>query len=179
MSENQAKFTVLFDDGGFQHNEEDQSEFADASLEQIIERSVRRWPRVVPIAWATEWPSYVKGVHDLRAESIAAGRLIEKVGDRYIARGVEEEKKTNRGAYYRSILENACLAGGLSGKRADKPAEPQRPRLTWADTKPVDRFPGFTVSSDTTPTEATHSHPLQVLGDLNAPGHGSALLKVR
>jgi hypothetical protein len=64
--------------------------------------------------------------------------------------------------------------------KLENTTERVRPRLTWADSKPVDRFPGFTVSSDTTPTEATHSHPLQVLGDLNAPGHGScALLKVR
>lgn len=42
-------------------------------------------------AWASAFPSYGR-YDELRAESIAAGRLIENIDGQWVARGVEEEK---------------------------------------------------------------------------------------
>jgi hypothetical protein len=54
----------------------------------------------------------------------------------------------------------------------EKPCE----RLTWADSKAVDRFDGFTVTSHTS-TQHTHSHPLQRSSEgERIPGFGSAAL---
>lgn len=49
-------------------------------------------------------------------------------------------------------------------------SEPKRPRLTWADSKPVDRFPNFVVRKDTTEVEA-FPHPLSRSTDLSPSGH--------
>lgn len=76
---------------------------------------------------------------------------------------------------------SVCL-GDLHGnwclcQHSSKDTEPRRPRLTWADPKPSDRFAGYEVTSSTTEPKQYHS-PLQVLGEPGDPVHGSsALLK--
>lgn len=62
--------------------------------------------------------------------------------------------------------------------------EPQRPELTWATPKPVDRFPGFTVERgavkhDEYNPPARTEHVLQRMTDPSDPAHGSAWLKAR
>lgn len=62
-------------------------------------------------------------------------------------------------------------------------AEPERPRRTWADSKPADRWDGYTVRSWADFDELTanglaeHTSPLQRLSDSSDPLHGSAFLK--
>lgn len=62
-------------------------------------------------------------------------------------------------------------------------AEPKRPRLTWADTKPADRFEGYTVRKGSTDPQPNTGH----INGFNSPDqtdtghqvyfrHGSAAL---
>lgn len=57
--------------------------------------------------------------------------------------------------------------------------EPQRPELTWATPKPVDRWDGFTTNYNTEPQFEGDTHPLQRMADPSDPAHGSAWLKAR
>jgi hypothetical protein len=65
--------------------------------------------------------------------------------------------------------------------RLENTAEPQRERLTWADSKAPDRFPGYSVTSNTNEAKQGPSHALQRTSEgERIPGFGSAaLLKVR
>src|SRR5688572_20664038 len=65
------------------------------------------------IAFASQYKGYSGGTHtpvawslgydpNARAESIAAGRLIEREGDRYVARGVESKQQFEIGKVYRN-----------------------------------------------------------------------------
>jgi hypothetical protein len=71
---------------------------------------------------------------------------------KYVARGVEaEEEKTAATAFpgAMAISEALTVIEGTTYFYASAVIERQRPRLTWADSKPADRFPGFVVKSCT------------------------------
>lgn len=165
MEQNQAKYTVFFGDGWCACNVHMR---AGASLQELIDH----WAHMSPRAWAAEWVDSFGGAKsrsELEAESIAAGRLIEKVGDKYVARGMEEASKQN----LTDLLKDWVPFSVRNGYR-----EKKLPELTWADTKPVDRFPGFSVtsgSSDVLHTLADGVHPLQKMAE-GKDGFGSAFL---
>lgn len=54
--------------------------------------------------------------------------------------------------------------------------EPKRPRLTWADAKPADRFAGYTVKRGGEAVYIKDRSPLQRIADGSDPVHGSAWL---
>jgi hypothetical protein len=66
--------------------------------------------------------------------------------------------------------------------KLENTAEPKRGRLTWADSKPFDKFADFTVTSDTATPDHAYSHPTTRVADAGAqtpPVCGSAWLVVR
>lgn len=97
--------------------------------------------------------------------------------------GVEQEKPaTTLGAVLRQAIERLERTPPTSTPVLDalaNTAEPQRPRLTWADPKPCDRWDGFTVTRSTQEQDA----PRSLSPDLRPTGHqieptfGSAFLK--
>lgn len=98
MSE--QRFTVFFRTG-YQDNSADQEEFSGLELQPLIDLCAKSWPDNRLVAWAAgEWFS----THASRAESIAAGRLIVKEGDRYIAVIPKDEPLFRVGGIYRNHL---------------------------------------------------------------------------
>jgi hypothetical protein len=99
-----------------------------------------------PNAWVAEVPTEKwagkKAASVLYAESLAAGRLIEKVGDKYVARGVESKAQTCD-----DILRSMGYARVAPVFFGMDFGEAVREPLDWATTKPFDNFPGFTVRS--------------------------------
>jgi hypothetical protein len=168
-----------------------------ASLEDRIEyvRSFNGGGAFIPIAWAVsdkETPSLRK---PLLAESIAAGRTIEQIDGRYVPRGVPVEDKPAEtlGDLLRQVLDRGVTVPpkyiGIDWAKDCAPATPPqptkertRPALTWADSKPFDRFPGFVVVKSVpelgNPVLLAQG-PFQRVNDGSDPHHGSAWLKVR
>lgn len=124
------------------------------SLEGLIQFVADYEGAHIPVAWAPEANDTYGGTKHadvLRAESIAAGRLIEHDGTRYVARGVEDKpaKAKTLGDLLLQALDRGIGKPATMTPTLDKLAntsEPKRPRLTWADTKPFDPFPGFIVT---------------------------------
>jgi hypothetical protein len=150
------------------------------------------WAPVCYWDWARENPG--RDCDVLRAESIAAGRTIELIDDRYVPRGVPVEDKPAKsiGAILRERMAGHGEGLGISHDRDDifedysgpdvdgSYAEPQRPALTWADSKRVDRFPGFTVISGECDLHRPYEglvHPLQRIAQEGDQLHGSAFLR--
>jgi hypothetical protein len=121
----------------------------------------------------------------LRAESIAAGRLIELVDGKYVARGVPAEEVKEASSADKLIYEAITQAYFASKTPAlDKlanTAEPQRERLTWAAATPFDPWKDYEVTSHTNEARKQPLSPLQRHSEgERIPGFGSAaLLKVR
>lgn len=158
----------------------------------------------IPVAWAAEWPIADGGERDkeiLRAESIAAGRVIELVDGRYVARGVppspiqylEDDSGVVCGEPgathdHREVCSDGYnYALGMPCYCAKSASDVgKRPRLTWADPKPFDPHRGFFEEwrvlsvQRADDTSGDNSHPLQLSPD--APQdftpflHGSAHL---
>lgn len=115
-------------------------------------------------SWALITDQGTKSVPELRMVSIAAGRTIKYVNGKYVARGVPAESREEKKEESFDSVFDAFF--GIKSA-----AEPKRARLTWADTKPVDRFPGFSVASDTGPmVEERERHPLQNCASLEPRG---------
>jgi hypothetical protein len=137
------------------------------------------WAPVCYWDWARENPG--RDCDVLRAESIAAGRTIEMIDGRYVPRGVPVEDKPaeNIGDDYD---EGDCWTDPLAGKDCEFPPEESRtrPALTWADSKRVDRFPGFVVTSGECDLHRPYEgliHPLQRIAQEGDQLHGSAFLR--
>lgn len=161
-------FTVFSEDG-FQDNGPCQGEFSDLSLTAMIAVFARLWPDSRLVAWAPNHDVYERGMHVVRDESIAAGRIIEKVGDRWVARGVPEEKPKAQ------VVQSVTIYESNWGETKAPIAEPKRPALTWNKPSRIDRFEGFVVTS-CTEEQGSYSSPLQTLGEMGNPSHGSAKL---
>jgi hypothetical protein len=107
--ETQTKYTVFAECEGlngstyetFENNLD--NTYHDGSIEGVINFLVEEG--YTPVAWASELTHGYAGrktVDGLRAESLAAGRTIELVDGKYVARGVAEEKTTFKiGSVYR------------------------------------------------------------------------------
>ena len=150
----------------------------------------RGWKDVsyVPVAWMEGVPHEVlsqEGCRLLRAESIAAGRLIEKVDGKYVARGLDNPAWTQaaEGAAQKYMgIHSPMIATAPEEKLASVKVceEPKREPLDWNKSTPFDPFKGYEVRSvNEWRTPHTHSHPLQKMAE-GKEGFGSAaLLKVR
>ena len=168
---------TVFSEHGFQNTDYDG--WRGLTLEQTIDRAANELGMKL-IAWAPEGVLGYEGKKNpptLRAESIAAGRLIEKVDGKYVARGMEEDKP--------ALTLGAILRQALERQPTIKPApapdlEPKREPLDWNKSTPFDPFKGYEVRSvNEWRTPHTHSHPLQKMAE-GKEGFGSAaLLKVR
>lgn len=169
-------FTVFFDDGGYQDTATDQGEFAGVGLQELIDMSAARWRNCAPIAWA---PSLLdQALSTLFSESLAAGRTIQFVDGRYVARGVELKPTQTLGDLLRKAGQ------GLPSKtptldKLENGRDPKRAPLPYfAERTPFDPFKGFVCVSSTQHQDAFGFSPdLQPSSHLVAPAHGSALLR--
>ena len=125
-----------------------------------------------PVAWSDEWTKRSGGAKhkdELLAESIAAGRTIEKIDGKYVARGIPEEKSlvaiVNECRELAAAMVDAGYAMECDGE------EPKREPLTWAKPTKFDPFAGWKVYSDPVSSGFVESkpeqrHPLQSSPDL-------------
>jgi hypothetical protein len=172
MNKEDGRLTVLFDDGYVSNRSTD---YAGLDLQTLIDKSVAEYGGT-PLAWAPEWPYDSKSYDALLAESIAAGRTIELVDGKYIPRGLEDKPTTEPTEYAgfmfyvspETMAANVVWSGEwvVSDFSFDEP-EKVRPRLTWADSKAVDPFADYTVTSGAT-VDKTTQHALQRFTEGNA-----------
>jgi hypothetical protein len=188
--ETQTKYTVFAECEGlngstyetFENNLD--NTYHDGSIEGVINFLVEEG--YTPVAWAAELTHGYTGsktVDGLRAESIAAGRLIELVDGKYVARGVaaEEEPAKSIGALIRE--QQQVKAGEPIGDDYDEgdegwdsiapnPYEPKRAPLDWNKPVPFNNFDGFKVSSNVEVAEGRSSkHPLSLSPDMADSSH--------
>jgi hypothetical protein len=191
---------------------------SEASLQERIEHVCHYHGRgtFIPVAWALN-ESDEDGLHrPLRAESIAAGRTIELIDGRYVPRGVPVEapnhcdhlKGSCTQCHQCLLLQGATTCPACDPAPEPKPAERRfpgdqdfagttesertRPALTWADSKRVDRWEGYAVTSSKALTGEVHDgfltvtiaserpvplHPLQRIAQEGDQLHGSAFLR--
>lgn len=110
------------------------------------------------------------GLKELRAESLAAGRTIELIDGKYVARGVEEKREPKSPGQVAWDWIEAARQRVQEKRAADVSYEPKREALTWNKPVTVDRFPGFSVASDTQDqTESRNS--FQLSPDLSKATH--------
>jgi hypothetical protein len=141
-----------------------------------------------PIAWAPvcywDWARQNPGrdCDELRAESIAAGRTIELIDGKYVPRGVPVEDKPAVQEICPDCHGHTVLYCGTCATACKPTTERTRPALTWADSKRVDRFPGYVVErgavkhDEYNPPERV-LHPLQRIAQEGDQLHGSAWLR--
>lgn len=151
MNQAQTKFTVFYDSASTYLTSA--NPIRPQTLEDLIADAASDGS--TPTRWAPAAPDYWGGTHteeQLFEES--AGRLIELVDGKYVPRGVDG----NGGG-------SSCITKTPTLDKLANTAEPKRPALTWADTKPFDPFKG--AFADWSGTGSTHvqpsvkPHPLQ------------------
>lgn len=127
--------------------------YSGPTLQELIDRYVADFSVEYGtlIAWAPEGVAMYGGNKHhrvLRAESIAAGRVIKLIDGKYVP--------FESGSQLETCLVKALAKRWRALERAE--AEPTRPRLTWADTEPFDAFKGYAVdkSGPQLPPEGSH-----------------------
>lgn len=198
-TETRPKYTVFRE----ATNDSDGYLIQDDDLQACIDYAAEAWGGAyAPVLWAPGWPSKydhlaAKSDEELRAESISAGRTIEKVDGRYLARGVPVEGKPAKSIEFTTALhpitkkvvpvaisygpgyEAVHFTVDLGRPVRTSIAEPKREPLTWNKPVKVDRFPGFTSTYDG-PVIANEGEGLGVqrISPIDRdPKNGSAFLK--
>jgi hypothetical protein len=175
-NEDKPRFTVFFGSGflcsGTGHGD---------SLEALVDLGEEGF---TPLAWAPEVPFIYGGSKfgaQIRAESIAAGRVIKLIDGKYVPFGVAAEEKEDGvflagpDATFKEVVE------ALIDLHAEM-AEPKRAPLDWNKSTPFDPFKGYVVKSDTghiehTPSPLTLSTDMEPASHQVKPSNGSAYLK--
>jgi hypothetical protein len=170
-----SDFSLFWKDG-WQPN--DEPEYEGLSLEEFVQAATNEFG--APFAWAARFPVDYTGSgrsawESLRAESIAAGRLIDCIDGKYIPRIPSLPADATEQA---EIDAAKCQPAHVSH------VEPERKPLDWNKSTPFDSFgPGFVVTSGANPgwdtfqgLQGGHSHPLQRMNEGGNALHGSAAL---
>jgi hypothetical protein len=183
--ETQTKYTVFLNRDGEAYSFliSGQCGTKEDDLQALIDGAVAADLDVV--AWAPGVPECYggdKSTEALRADSIAAGRTIELVDGKYVARGVaaEEQPAKSLGALIREQQQGKASEPigddydeGDEGwdSIAPNPYEPKRAPLDWNKSKPFNNFPGYSVKCDTGPQIEADKHPLCLSPDMADSSH--------
>jgi hypothetical protein len=117
-----------------------------------------------------EWAHVTSGMH------FAPGELLEVEGRWVPAEEVKEASSADK-LIYEAITQAYFASKTPTLDKLANTAEPKRERLTWADSKAFDAFPGYSVTSHTNEAKQGPSHPLQRTSEgERIPGFGSAYL---
>lgn len=176
----QALYTIFWDDG-FLTNHGSGNDWSGLPLLELIAKGHAEFCGNL-VAWAAELPKFYDhhgNAHDgkpwtaLRAESIAAGRVIELVDGKYVPRGVPVEEKKEEPLTLGALLRQAMASNAPSPTptldKLENEAEPQRaPMPHFNQRTDFDPFDGFAVSSNVEVAESRIPvHPLAQLRSMS------------